>query len=486
MNRSALLYGCGVFVFGVFIAFGLNFAVNNSDFVKNGGQLLSTSAIKVISAVSASSSDDYSVLTESVATTTTDIPLALPAEATLVNESTVDPRTLSGKNIIADLKEMKMFLYQDGNLLDEYPIISKGRPGTAWETIPGTYGVQTKEDNHLSSIGHVWMPYSMQFFGNYFIHGWPYYENGREVPKGFSGGCIRLSTADAKAVYNFADFGTAVHVVGDVKTVSPSYASYTVTNSKKMPSISARSYVVADLDTGEVILEKNKSEVHPTASLAKLMTATIDLEAINQYQNTSVSARAVSTYGDQGDLKEGEILPVKDLIYPLLLESSNDASEVLAEQIGRSHFLELMNNKAKAIGLLNTHFDDPAGLSQETVSTAQDMFKLVQYIRNYKSYILAITKLPAYSAKNHNWHNISRFVNDSNYEGGKNGYTDEAHHTLISLFSLPLSEFSIRHVAFILLDGDTSTKEEDMRSMVDYVSENVFYTPQEPVNFGNN
>lgn len=465
MKKSHIFYTVGVFAFGMLVAWSVSQGVGYSrlSFVK---AFLAERTVAM--GISTSTGSEVDVIT----------PAEEASGSSIVAEAIPDITTLPGKHVIADLKEMKLSLYKDGIQQAEFPIVSKGRPGTAWETIPGTYTIKTKEENHLSSIGHVWMPYSMQFFGNYFIHGWPYYTDGTDVPKGFSGGCIRLQTADAKQVYEFVDIATAVHVVGDEEVVPAKTASYTITKPKTLPQIDAQSYVVADLDTGEVILEKDKYSLHPTASLAKLMTAAISLEVINQYQDTTVSQSAAKTYGDQGGLKAGETFEVRDLIYPLMLESSNDASEVLAEHLGRNRFINLMNEKALAIGLSSTHFDDPAGLSAETVSTSRDLFKLVQYIYKYKSYILDVTKLPQYSANGHTWHNISRFVNDANYLGGKNGYTDEARHTLISLFKLPISEFSERNVAFILLDGDAATKEEDMRTMVKFVTSNVFYTPE--------
>ncbi len=469
MKKSHILYIIGVFIFGAAVAWGISQGASYSRL-----SLLTKPFFMRIIAEASPGTTTEAIESASVTENET-------ASSTLP-DLTPEYATLPGKHIVADLKDMKLVLYKDGIMESEFPIVSKGRPGTAWETIPGTYTIKTKEENHLSSIGHVWMPYSMQFFGNYFIHGWPYYPGGAEVPKGFSGGCIRLQTADAKRVYEFADISTAVHVIGDEEVAPAKTASYTITKPKTIPRVSAKAYLIADLDTGEVILENDKFTLRPTASLAKLMTAAISLEVINQYQDTTVSASAVATYGDQGGLKEGEVYEIKELLYPLLLESSNDASEVLAEHIGRKRFINLMNEKALAIGLTSTHFDDPAGLSAETVSTPRDLFKLVQYVYKYKSYILDVTKLPQYSAYGHTWNNISRFVNDANYLGGKNGYTDEARHTLISLFKLPLSEFSDRNIAFILLDGDASTKEEDMRALVKFVGSNVFYTPEKTGN----
>ncbi len=463
MKKSTVAYILGVFAFGSLIAFGLVNGISYSKVLVLGKHVVTRATLYA---------ETVTTTEKSIET----VPEEKPKEEVFVPAG---PCIDAGKNIVANLKDMTMTLCENAAVVAQYPIIAKGRPGTAWETVTGMYKIMTEEERHYSSIGHVWMPYSMQIYGNYFIHGIPTYDSGAEVPTGYSGGCIRLKTADAKAVYDFVTLGTPVRVIGDKEVTLDLNASYKINNPKKMPKVSAQSYLIADLDTGEILAKKNETALRPTASIAKLMTAVVDLEVINQYQDTLVSDSAVKTYGDQGNLKSGEVYEIKDLIYPLMLESSNDAAEVIAEHYGRNRFLKLMNDKATALGMYSTHFDDPAGLSPQTVSTAVDLMKLSTYIHKYKSFVRQVTQLPQYSVGGHNWHNISHFLNKEGYLGGKNGYTDEAQHTLISMFNLPLSEFSSRNIVIILLDGDKSTKEEDMLAMVDFLSKNVIYTPHD-------
>ncbi len=400
----------------------------------------------------------------------------------LSSEPTAIPQ--KGKALYVDLDAMTLSLYIDGVVTEKVPVASKGRIGTPWETPPGEYKVETKEENHFSSIGSVWMPYSMQFFGNFFIHGWPYYPGGAPVPKGYSGGCIRLSTEDARKVFLFADVGTPIIVVGkDSSSASSTDESfYYVANLSAVPQISADAYLVADLDSGDILLEHNSGREYPIASLTKLITALTSLDVVNQYQTARVSSRASATYGDFGGLKEGELVSVGTLLYPLLLESSNDAAEVIAEHYGRNRFLSQMNKKARSIGLNMTHFDDPSGLSPKNTSTAQDLFTLAQYVYRHKSYVLDITKTAMkkvekenLGAKTHTWYNNNYFVVKGNprYLGGKNGYTDAAGRTLISLFSLPLSEFQKRNIAVIVLASEN--REKDAEKLVQYVSKNIYF-----------
>jgi hypothetical protein len=382
-----------------------------------------------------------------------------------------------GRAIVANLDEMKIWTYEDGVAVKEYSILSKGKPGSAWETPPGVYDVKYMTENHLSSIGGVFMPYSMQFFGNFFIHGWPYYPGGKQVPEGYSGGCIRLADADAQEIYEFVDVGTAVVIRGGKEeveeTATSTPGSYRTLGSAKVPRITAQSYLIADLDTGDIILEKDKDIVRPIASITKLVTALVSLEVVNQFRETTISDEAEDTYGAQGGVRAGQTMMVRDLLYPLLLSSSNDAAEAIAEAVGRNYFMKSMNEKAKSIGLANTHFEDPSGLSAENMSTAHDLFELMRYIARYKSYVLDVTTRKEQKVGDRVWNNISRFKNDEGYIGGKNGYTDEAVHTLTVALEMPLAEFENRRVAFVTLGSQN--KEEDMRALIDYVNRYVYY-----------
>jgi len=381
-----------------------------------------------------------------------------------------------GKAIVANLESMKLDLYEDGKIKNTFDILGKGRPGTAWETPPGAFELLYKKENHFSTIGKVWMPFSMQFFGNYFIHGWPYYPDGTPVAEGYSGGCIRLANADMEKVYNFGEVGIKTIVLGATEnTISfNEKGTYSTKKGAKFPKITAKSYMVADLDSGAVITASGEKVQLPIASLSKMMTALVSLETINQYKETKVSRAAYGTYGAQGNLLTGEKIKISDVLYPLLLESSNDAAEVLAEFSGRSTFIKNMNDKAASIGLLNTSFEDPSGLSKNNVSTAEDLFKLAKYIYKYKSYIFDITKLKDYTQGKHTWYSNSKFRNDENYLGGKNGYTDEAHHTLVTMVELPLGEFKKRKIAIVLLNAEKT--EKDARAIILYLLNNVYYT----------
>ncbi len=241
------------------------------------------------------------------------------------------------------------------------------------------------------------------------------------------------------------------------------------------PKLTAGSYLIADLDTGEIIKSYDSFVEHPIASVSKLMTALVALKNIDQGATTRVSYSAVSTYGTQGGLRAGENLTVSALMRALLLQSSNDAAEVLAEVAGRDDFISKMNSEAEYLGMRNTRFSDPSGLSEKNVSSADDLLRLAQYV--YRSYpeIIDMTHERMYRVGSHLWYNNNVFVNDSKYVGGKNGYTEEANHTLVALFKLPLgSDSESRTIAIILLDGERN--EKDVRAIILYLLRNIeFY-----------
>ena len=211
-------------------------------------------------------------------------------------------------------------------------------------------------------------------------------------------------------------------------------------NPNQQPKVSAKAYLVGDLDTGEIILKKNERERLPIASVSKLVTALVTLAPGHDGDVTQISKSALATYGKNGNFSLGEKIGIKELLYPLLLESSNDAAEALAEFFGRENFIKKMNQQARILDLPNTSFEDTSGLSENNQSTVLDLFKLAGFIKQEKPDLLTITKQGSYSNKKHNWSSNNQFLRAEGYLGGKSGFTDPALESVVSLFSLPLSE----------------------------------------------
>lgn len=153
------------------------------------------------------------------------------------------------------------------------------------------------------------------------------------------------------------------------------------------PDISAESVISVESNLSnedKILFEKNSETKLPIASLTKLMTAVIVLDNYSLSSNITVDKIADSQDPMKQDVKLGDTMPVESFLEIMLVESSNKSAYALSELIGEQKFVELMNQKAAEIGLQNTYFNDPTGLSDQNVSTASDLVKLAKYIlKNY-------------------------------------------------------------------------------------------------------
>lgn len=386
------------------------------------------------------------------------------SQRVIASLSIADAVPARGKFVAADLVHMRLTLYKDGDAVAEYPILNKGRPGTPDETPTGIYAVLTKERDHFNGGQKVHLPWAMQFYANYFIHGWPYYEDGHAVDPNFSGGCIRLSTSDAEKVYGFIGIGTKLFVYDAPLRAAPTGSL--VLSSVSAPSVSAGSYLVADADTGDVFLERNAANPRPIASVTKLMTALVANETIMSYKKLSVARSELLNTGGYSS-SAWETFPVGDLFYPLLMESNNAVANSLAKYYGNVGFVGWMNATAKSLDMSSTHFADATGVSTGNVSTPDDLYRLATYIANKKSFIFDITRTPtkelvAESGTTYRIDNANAFSNSSNFLGGKEGKTVAAGDTMVSLFSVPLSGTTRRVAVIVLKSKDYAADTEKL------------------------
>lgn len=142
------------------------------------------------------------------------------------------------------------------------------------------------------------------------------------------------------------------------------------------PSVSAKSAFLLESDGGVCIYENNADARMGEASTTKIMTALVVAESLPLEQVISVCAEAVGTEGSSVYLTEGELLSVRELLLALLLESANDAAVALAVAVSGSveSFAALMNERAAALGLTDTHFTNPHGLYDEAhYTTAREL-----------------------------------------------------------------------------------------------------------------
>lgn len=136
--------------------------------------------------------------------------------------------------------------------------------------------------------------------------------------------------------------------------------------------IQAKSAILMDYNTGEILYEKNPHDKVPPASISKIMTLLLAMEALESGKiklsdNVRISAHAAGMGGSQLWLEEGESQTVENLLKAITIRSANDASVALAEYIAGSEelFVRMMNDKAKALGMKNTNFMNASGLPNE-------------------------------------------------------------------------------------------------------------------------
>ncbi|MCS6949364.1 MAG: D-alanyl-D-alanine carboxypeptidase family protein [Armatimonadota bacterium] len=148
------------------------------------------------------------------------------------------------------------------------------------------------------------------------------------------------------------------------------------------PVLKAKSAIVVDAETGQVLYELRADERRPMASTTKMMTAILLIERGNLDDLVVATENAIHTRYANLNMTPGETIPLRDLLYAILLRSSNDGSVAAAEYLcgTEERFVQLMNEKAQELGLTNTHFANPHGLDHpEHYSTARDLATLARY-----------------------------------------------------------------------------------------------------------
>ena len=222
-------------------------------------------------------------------------------------------------------------------------------------------------------------------------------------------------------------------------------------NLQLQQEISAASYLAVNLSDNSILLQKNPVLPHPIASVTKLMTALIALENIDMNRKITLTEEMLRPWGHSPSLYLGLNVSAENLLKASLIQSTNDAAEALAYFLGKEKFLNLMNQKAKELGMKNTVFYDVHGLNPRNLSTAADLAKLVAYIYQQHLEILQITRnnnfwLPDSGGTLLKFQNVNNFYPLPEFIGGKTGYLPEARQTLASIFNV-----NGKSVAIILL-----------------------------------
>ncbi len=219
-------------------------------------------------------------------------------------------------------------------------------------------------------------------------------------------------------------------------------AAEAITGNVPTPTLAAKAFVLRDANTGSLLAANNPDMPVEPASLTKVMTAYLTFEAVKQKrlaltQTLPVSQKAWKVEGSKMFIDTTMTVTVDELLHGLIIQSGNDAAITLAEGIAGSEelFATLMNKKAAALGMKNSHFVNATGLPDPThITTARDLSILANaLIRDYPQDYARL-----YSQKSYTYNNITQpnrnrllFI-DPTVDGMKTGHTESAGYCLIS------------------------------------------------------
>ncbi len=239
----------------------------------------------------------------------------------------------------------------------------------------------------------------------------------------------------------------------------------------------AKSAILIEASTGEIIFEKNSHEKYPPASMTKIMTMLLIIENIEKGvikwdEMVTVSENASGMGGSQILLETGEEMSVKDLFKGIAVASGNDASVALAEKIygTEANFVVMMNKRAKELGLKNTNFKNSHGLDTANhYSSAYDMSimarelvkheKVLEYTSIYEDYLRINSPRKVWLV---NTNKLVRFYDG--VDGLKTGYTTEAGYCLTAT----AQKNKMRVIAIVMGESDSKVRNNEISEMLNY------------------
>jgi serine-type D-Ala-D-Ala endopeptidase (penicillin-binding protein 7) len=366
--------------------------------------------------------------------------------------------------IEVDLTKQQLRFFKQGVLFQSTDIVSVGEAGSWWDTPSGLYQIEKKHKEYFTNIGQAYLPWVLTFEGNFVIHGFPTYPNKIPVPDDFSGGGIRLADAEAKALYDAVAVGVPVLV--HKKQEEAKVFVY----EPQVPDLKTPHYFIADLENSTILAATDLDQAAPIASLTKLMTAVVAAEQLDLDSRVKVVApNFVQSLIPR--LEGRNSVSMYSLLQLLLVESSNEAAETIAGQMGREAFIAAMNTKARQLGMMHSTFADPSGLSADNVASLNDLYVLTRYIYENRRFIFELTANADLSSAHVGGEfdgliNFNEVEDIDSFIGGKVGETNAAGQTSISLHRLTFRGQE-RVIAVILLGSSDRTA--DVQSLITYV-----------------
>ncbi len=249
----------------------------------------------------------------------------------------------------------------------------------------------------------------------------------------------------------------------------------TVANNTEELKINSKIGLIFDRKSKTILYEKNGLKQVPMASTTKIMTSIVVLENANLSDIVTISKKAAGTGGSRLGLKTGDKITIHDLLYGLLLKSGNDAAVALAEYVGGgiTEFAEIMNKKAKELGLINSHFVTPDGLDKDKhYTTAYELACMADYALNipkFKEIVSSKSYNITINAKSRLIGNTNELLgNLYGVYGVKTGFTNGAGRCLVTA-----CKRNNLDIITVILGADTKKiRTSDSIKLIEYANQN--------------
>ena len=253
--------------------------------------------------------------------------------------------------------------------------------------------------------------------------------------------------------------------------------------SKSVIDINGASAVIMEAETGKILFEKNADEALSPASMTKIMTMLLVVEAIDKgfvslNDQVTISENSAGMGGSQVYLEKGSVATVQELLTSVAIASANDGAVALAEKIGgtEENFVAMMNKRAKELGCTNTNFKNPHGLDEEGhAASAKDMALIARELVKHEE-ILELTKTYETTLTHQNgksiWlvntNSLIRFY--SGLDGLKTGYTENAGYCLTGT----MERNNMRLITVVMKANSKEERNTDTINMMEYAF-SMFY-----------
>ncbi len=234
---------------------------------------------------------------------------------------------------------------------------------------------------------------------------------------------------------------------------------------RTVEGVSATAWGVFDPSTGKLIDGVKTTDVLPIASVAKLFTAYAVAHSKNESEETTITWSDLNTEGESGKLVYGATSTLGNLLFPLLLESSNDAAAAIERTLEGSFEKSVLALTEEHV-IEHTVISDPAGLSSDTTSTVLDLARFYAYLNDAYPHIVDITLLDMYVTPETGLINNNPAQKIEGFIGGKQGFTSEAGKTFVGAFAVDDYE-----VGVVLLGSSNLPKDIESILNAVYVEE---------------